>query len=120
MNEFCSCSPCCNDETQTHVHEVVGSVRLAELNEDPHNHRFAGVTSEVIPIPGGHIHRFLARTDFYENHFHPIHVRTGPAVRVGRGNDVRHVHFIDDNTDVADGHFHEFIVATLIDNPIGE
>jgi len=32
-----------NCQMQTHVHEVVGSVRLAELEEDPHNHRFAGL-----------------------------------------------------------------------------
>ena len=35
---------CCRSDVQTHVHEVLGSVRLAELGEDPHNHRFAGVT----------------------------------------------------------------------------
>lgn len=113
MNNHCN-------ETQTHVHEVVGSVRLAELNEDPHNHRFAGVTGEVVPVQGGHIHRFHTKTDFYENHFHPICVETGRQVRVGEGDDARHVHFIDRRTEVADGHFHEFIAATLIENPIGD
>jgi len=116
-----NCRPChCNDEKQTHVHEVVGSVRLAELEDDPHNHRFAGITSEAIPVPGGHIHKFESKTDFYEEHFHPICIKTCPDIRVGQGNDTRHIHFIDDDTEVADGHFHEFIAATLIDNPIGE
>ena len=115
-NQICKCD---NDE-QTHVHEVTGSVRLAQLNEDPHNHRFAGITNEVIPVPGGHIHVFKSKTDFYEDHFHPICVKTGFPVRVGEGDDSRHVHFIDSETEVEDGHFHEFIVTTLIENPIGD
>lgn len=109
----------CN-EVQTHVHEVVGSVRLAELNEDPHNHRFAGVTNEIIEVPEGHIHKFRTKTDFYEDHFHPISVKTGIQVLVGKGDDTRHVHFIDDETEVVEEHFHEFIAATLIENPIGD
>ena len=37
-----------NYETQKHVHEFVGSVRLAELNsDDVHNHRFAGVSGQA-------------------------------------------------------------------------
>lgn len=107
-------------ETQTHVHEVVGSVRLAELKVDPHNHRFAGITGEVIQVPRGHIHKFYTKTDFYEDHFHPICVKTGLDVTVGEGDDARHVHFIDSQTEVEDGHFHEFIAATLIQNPIGD
>lgn len=105
---------------QTHVHEVLGSVRLAELEEDPHNHRFAGITEEVITVPGGHIHKFISKTDFYEEHFHPICVMTGLQVQVGHCDDQRHVHFIDSRTECEDGHFHEFIAATLIDNPIGD
>ena len=105
---------------QTHVHEVVGSVRLAELSDDPHNHRFEGMTGEEIPVPGGHIHDFHTTTDFYEGHYHPICVRTGRDVNVGEGDHARHVHFIDSDTRPQDGHFHEFIAATLIDNPIGD
>ena len=37
------------DESQTHVHEFQGSTRIAEEEEEPHNHRFAGVSSQVIP-----------------------------------------------------------------------
>ena len=111
---------CNNCDEQTHVHEVLGSVRLAELREDPHNHRFAGVTEEVIFVPGGHIHKLFTKTDFYEDHFHPICVETGLQVPVGCGDDRRHVHFIDSETECEDGHLHEFIAATLIDNPIGD
>lgn len=108
------------EKKQTHVHEVLGSVRLAELKEDPHNHRFAGVTDEVIWVPCGHIHRLRTKTDFYEDHFHLICVRTGLQVEAGEGKDARHVHFIDSVTEVEDGHDHEFIAATLINNPIGD
>lgn len=111
---------CCDPKMQTHVHEVLGSVRLAELGEDPHNHRFAGVTEEVKFVPGGHVHKFTTKTDFYEDHFHPIQITTGLQVNVGGCDDSRHVHFIDSKTEVEDGHFHEFIAATLIENPIGE
>lgn len=115
---------CASEERQTHVHEIVGSVRLAELGEDPHNHRFAGVTGEVVMVPGGcpgeHFHVLRTTTDFYENHFHPICTKTGINVSVGEGEDERHVHFIDYVTEVEDGHFHEFIAATLIQNPIGD
>ncbi|MBS5931696.1 MAG: YmaF family protein [Clostridiales bacterium] len=107
-------------QEQTHVHEVLGSVRLAELRKDPHNHRFAGVTEEVMEVPGGHIHKFFTKTDFYEDHFHPICVKTGLQVIVGTGDNARHVHFIDSQTEVEDNHCHKFIGATLIDNPIGE
>ena len=119
--QFCRCP---RDREQTHVHEVVGSVRLAELGEDPHNHRFAGVTNEVILVPNGspgeHFHVFKTTTDFYEDHFHLIRVKTGTNVSVGEGEDERHVHFIDSITEVEGEHYHEFIVATLIQNPIGD
>lgn len=113
-----SCRNYC--EVETHVHEVVGSVRLAELEEDPHNHRFAGVTEEVVFVPGGHYHVLKTKTDFYENHFHEVCIRTGLQVVVGCGEDERHIHYIDDETQCSDGHRHEFIAATLIENPIGD
>lgn len=102
---------------QTHVHEFLGSTRIAE-EEDPHNHRFAGVTSEVIPISGGnHKHGFFVNTDFYEEHHHEISGVTGLAIPVGEN---RHIHFAEVVTTVDDGHFHEAIFATLIEDPIGE
>ena len=106
----------CSESTQTHVHEFVGSVKLAEFGEDVHNHRFAGVSGEVIPAKGGHRHRICTKTDFFNNHFHKINVITGPPIPVGNG---RHVHFVYACTEMSDGHKHQFIVATLIENPIG-
>ena len=110
----------CHDghpQVLTHVHEFLGSTKLAELQEDPHNHRFAGVSGEVIPVGNSHIHEIFTRTDFYEDHFHKILVRTGPAICVGDG---KHVHFVAGQTTEAEGHVHEFVFATLIENPIGD
>jgi hypothetical protein len=102
-------------EEQKHVHELQGSVKIAEPMEDPHNHRFCTVTCEAIPCDGSHVHEVEFRTDFFEDHFHEFKGKTGPAVMVGK----RHVHFIDSCTSVNDGHRHEFEAATLIENPIG-
>ena len=56
---------------QHHVHEVQGSVKIAEPIDDPHNHRFATVSGEAIPTRNGdHVHEVVFRTDFYEEHFH--------------------------------------------------
>lgn len=108
-----------NCEIQKHVHEFVGSVKLAELgSDDVHNHRFAGVSEEAIAWKGSHIHRIKTKTDFFNDHYHEIDVFTGPAIPVGNGK--RHVHFVYACTKERDGHEHVFIVATLIENPIGE
>jgi hypothetical protein len=103
---------CCNNE-QRHVHEFLGSTRLAELEEDPHNHRFAGVSGQAIPVKGSHVHEIITRTDFFD-HFHVIKVITGPAIPVGQG---RHVHFVKAVTTVDDDHNHKLIFATLIECP---
>jgi hypothetical protein len=39
--------------SQSHVHEFLGSTRIAGPPNREHNHRFAGVTSEAVPLPGG-------------------------------------------------------------------
>lgn len=98
-----------------HVHEFLGSTRLAEEGEDRHNHRFAGVTGEAVPIAGGrHVHRFDTRTDFLD-HFHTIEGTTGPDIEVGEG---KHVHFAMATTSFVDGHKHNLIFATLIEDPL--
>ncbi len=108
---------CCHEkEQQTHVHEFLGSTKLAELKEEPHNHRFAGVSDEVIPVGCTHVHDIFTRTDFFEDHFHEICIRTGPAIHVGDG---KHVHFVCGITTEVDDHVHKFVFATLIENPIG-
>ncbi|GAA0069615.1 YmaF family protein [Clostridium sardiniense] len=105
----------CDDDMQRHVHEFLGSVRLAELgSDDVHNHRFAGVSGQAIRKGDSHVHKICTRTDFFD-HFHFIEVCTGPAIPVGDG---RHVHFVYGVTSCNDGHRHEFIFATLIEAPI--
>lgn len=103
-------------EKQTHVHEFLGSTRLAEVDdpEDAHNHRFAGVSGEAIRRGNSHVHTIRTNTDFFD-HFHMIDVVTGPAIPVGEG---RHVHFVYGITTLNDGHRHRFIFATLIEAPI--
>ena len=104
-------------QPQRHVHEVQGSVQIAEPVEDPHNHRFATVSREAIPIGNNnHVHEVRFRTDFYENHFHEFSGRTTGAIMVGD----RHVHFLKSVTTVNDGHRHEFRLSTFIDDPIGD
>lgn len=115
LNNTRHCS--CHEESQTHVHEFLGSTKLAELEEDPHNHRFAGVSREVIPCGDHHVHKIKTRTDFFENHFHEICVQTEEDIDVGDG---KHVHFVSRTTEEADGHTHDFVFATLIENPIGD
>lgn len=105
------------EELQEHVHEVQGSVKIAEVIEDPHNHRFATVSSEAIPYGNdNHYHIIRFRTDFYEGHHHEFRGRTGGAIKVGD----RHVHFLESVTTCDDGHRHEFRLATFIEDPIGE
>lgn len=102
--------------SQTHTHEFLGSTQLAEQNDDRHNHRFAGVTSEAIPLQGGnHKHGLFTNTDFFEDHLHEIAAETGPAIPVGNN---KHVHFVEGNTTLDDGHVHNFVFATLIESPL--
>lgn len=106
--------PIPSDSIQTHVHEFLGSTKLAEEGDDRHNHRFAGVTSEVIPQGNSHVHAILTNTDFLDHH-HEIGVITGLAQPIGNG---KHIHFVTGTTTLNDGHFHEFQFATLIDSPL--
>lgn len=118
MNNFYqNQNPYCNNnhhEEQRHVHEVQGSVQIADRN-DPHNHRFATVSGEAIGNGLDHYHEVKFRTDFYEDHFHEYCGRTSCAIPVGD----RHVHFLESVTTENDGHRHNFRFATLIDDPIG-
>jgi hypothetical protein len=101
---------------QTHLHEFTGSTLLAEQGADRHNHRFAGVTGQVIPVGKSHVHEIdLTHTDFL-NHFHNLKkIRTGLAISVGNG---KHVHFVNGMTTLNDGHIHQFKFATLIQKPL--
>lgn len=105
----------CKRERQ-HVHEFLGSTRFTEEGEEAHNHRFSGVSGPAIPTGSSHVHRIVTLTD-NTDHFHRIEDTTGEAIPVGEG---RHVHFVRGETSFDDGHRHEFIFATLIENPTGE
>jgi len=117
MSRNYMCSPYYGNQTQRHVHEVQGSVKLAELQEDPHGHRFATVSGQAIPIGSNdHYHEVRFCTDFYENHFHEFAGKTSGAIQVGD----RHVHFLESVTSVNNGHKHAFRLATLIEDPTGD
>lgn len=87
-------------EEQRHVHEFLGSVKLAEECEDRHNHRFAGVSGEAMGPEYKHVHKIKTRTDFFEDHFHYINDVSGPPIDVGHG---KHVHLVKGFTSVNDG-----------------
>jgi hypothetical protein len=101
---------------QSHVHEVQGSLEIAEREEDPHNHRFATVSGQVIKVGNDHVHIVKFRTDFYENHFHEFCGKTSRAIPVGD----RHVHFLESVTTENDGHTHNFRFATFIEDQISD
>lgn len=103
-----------NYEKQMHTHEFLGSTQLAELEEDPHNHRFAGVTGEAIKYGKNHYHELKTNTDFVD-HFHVVKDKTELATPVGDG---KHVHFVMGTTTERDNHTHDFIFATLIESPL--
>jgi hypothetical protein len=98
---------------QTHNHEFAGSVMIA--GSIPHNHRFAGVTSQEIPEGGSHVHAILVSTDFFFNHYHELGVTTGPAIPVPGG---KHIHFAKGETTENFDHYHDFIFTTFIENPL--
>lgn len=98
---------------QTHVHEVQGSTMLFE--GIPHNHRFAGMTGEVIPVGDNHVHTFTTDTDFTLLHLHEVGGTTGLAIPVGNG---RHIHAMSGITTLNRDHVHEFLFTTLIDDPL--
>lgn len=110
------CPPC--PPIQTHTHEYQGSTEVVaeEDNEEFHNHRFAGVTSEVIFVPGGHVHTFSGNTDFFDHHHEVGGTTELPSPLVGDGD--KHVHFATGTTTFDDGHDHQFQFATLIQQPI--
>ena len=102
------------EKKQTHVHEFLGSTKLAECGEDRHNHRFAGVSGQAIYVPCGHFHEIEARTDFFD-HFHLFKAKTSLQIPVGDG---KHVHFVEAITNEVDDHVHELEFATLIEAPL--
>lgn len=108
-------SNCPPMETQSHVHEFEQSTKLAEMGDDRHNHRLAGVTSQVIPVGDRHVHAILSNTDFLDHH-HEIGVITGPDISIPNTN--KHFHVVQGITTMDDGHFHDFLFTTQINSPL--
>lgn len=106
---------------QSHVHEYIDSTGMTKDDREKHNHRFAGVSGEAIYVPGSHVHRIEARTDFFD-HFHDIRIITGPATflldRNARKSDRKHVHFVEGFTLNANRHRHDIEFVTLIEAPL--
>ncbi|WP_138211256.1 YmaF family protein [Hathewaya histolytica] len=102
------------NERQRHVHEFLGSTKLAEECDERHNHRFAGVTGQAFRCGRSHAHRIRVRTDFFD-HFHEICITTGPAIETCDG---KHIHCVTGVTTCNDEHRHEFIATTLIESPL--
>lgn len=102
-----------SNEERRHVHEFLDSTKFAEQGRDRHNHRFAGVTCEAIRYGNSHVHKLRTNTDSRDHH-HEICDTTGPAIYVGGG---KHVHLVKGRTTREDGHVHEYIFATLIEDP---
>lgn len=105
------------EKEQRHVHEFLGSTRLAEVcEEDVHNHRVACISGPAVGRENDHVHKIETRTDFFNDHFHHIEVCSGPPIKVCEN---RHIHFVYAVTSCNDGHRHKLILGTLIENPIG-
>lgn len=118
FEEQYDCDSICGERPvfcQTHVHEFLGSTKLAGPSELTHNHRFAGVTSEAIPYEDSHVHSILVNTDFVVGHHHEVGVTTEPAIFIGEG---RHIHLVKRVTTIDVNHAHEYIFATLIEDPL--
>lgn len=96
---------------QRHVHEIQGSVDVAEYGEDAHCHRFSTVSGEAILCGGNdHYHEVFFNTDYVDGHYHNFCGSTGGAIKVGD----RHVHFLKSVTSFNDGHKHKFRLSTFI------
>lgn len=107
---------CDPPEIPPHVHEFEQSTKLAETGDERHNHRVAGVTSQVIPLAdGSHIHAILSNTDSLD-HIHEIGVLTGPPIPIP--NSTKHVHLVAGTTTLMDEHVHEFLFTTQINSPL--
>ena len=69
-----------------------------------------------------HVHEVLGSVKIYDEkgecHNHRFTGMTGEAVSVRNGKS--HIHYVYAKTEISDGHRHEFQVATLIEDPIGE
>ena len=114
----CEQKPKPKPPAQTHTHEFLASTELALQGDLRHNHRFAGVTGEAIPVGDNHIHRIKVRTAFEVGHFHEIIVKTGPGITVNPDAppcEQVHIHFVEGETTINGAvlHDHDVKFTTL-------
>lgn len=107
-----------NKPKKQHVHEILGSTRIAGCCSNAHSHRFATVSDVAIyKEDGSHVHEVKFRTDSCNGHFHEFSGISSKNIEIGNG---RHVHMAKAHTTENAGHKHEFLVASLIDDPTCE
>jgi hypothetical protein len=100
-----------SDNSAEHTHEFLGSTYIAETGREAHNHRFSGVSSKSISVPGGHVHEIISNTSFDDMHIHQLRIQTGVQIPAGDG---KHIHFAKGMTTNEEGHTHHFKFTTLI------
>lgn len=97
-----------------HVHEVIGSVCVAEICCIPHIHHFATISDIAIPCGNGcHVHKVCFETECCEGHCHDVYGYTQPA-----SDFEKHVHFLVGTTQETAGHCHDFRLSTLPNIPV--
>lgn len=105
-------------DCQGHNHEFSCSTSTDFQGNEPHSHRFSGISSAPVPIAKNcHIHCIETITDYFDGHHHKICEKTGPAIQVSEN---RHTHFLQGMTNREDCHFHDFTFTVQIENPAGE
>lgn len=93
-----------------HVHEFSQDTKLGGVYCDRHRHHLVGVTSGPIPLDNGsHKHQIITNSTCTD-HYHEVDIFTGPAVSVGGG---RHVHRVNEETEVEGFHIHRIKLTTL-------
>ncbi len=106
-------TPC----VDTHVHELLGSVKISDNVCIAHNHRIAAVTGRPILLEDGcHAHDVCFLTDSFEGHSHEYRGRTSGAFPLLTG----HVHYLEGMVARVDDHRHCFKISTQIAEPICE
>ena len=102
-------NPNCNQDSRRHVHTFSTQVDV----EDAHQHMVLGVSGPPQAEGRSHVHRIWVRTSYTaeenEGHWHWVDRCTGTAQRMPNGT---HIHYVEGETSVDDGHNHYFADVT--------
>jgi len=82
---------------RAHAHTVSGTIPCAKF--PGHRHKVCGTTGPAITSTNGHIHEFHTDTTpcACGRHIHPIKLKTGPAIFIGRDK-TQHYHCLEGQT----------------------